>query len=632
MSNWRKAAALKILIALTLLISGCSAGEEKNTNEDITKNGMLEKEEAVVEKTGYRDNSYFVAITGSDENPGTEDKPFRTIQKAADIMVPGDICIIREGTYRESVRQYNSGDPGKPISFVSYPGEKVTVSGAQALELEWEIYEDSIYKAKVSWSFNQLFVNGRMMNEARWPNAEIDRLIYMPRAKTKRGTDGKILKDTSLPKAELDGARLNVWPGEQWVGYSKKVKNYVGGKQFEYDVPFGNTIGDPVGYDPFLPKEGNSYYLSGKLDLLDSLGEWFLDNENGILYLWAPDGKSPEGHMVEAKKNKYAFNISYKSNIIIKDIDIFASAINMEQSHNCIIDNVHLKYVEHFTGIDGYKTSDKEKTSIVTGSGNKWCNSSILFSAGNGLAVGGKDNIIENCIILGVNYIGGYFANIYLERNSSGTVIRNNTLGDSGRFIIYHSNAEKVKIKNNIMYNSSTITIDCGSTYAWGTDGKNSEISYNWIFNGGYAGIYLDNFCSNFKIHHNVVWSNKIGIILNSDSLNNDVVNNTVVRNGKAFNVYTYPENEPNQKGTRVANNIFDGKADFVDGDNAPELKNNGEYELDTNFVPTKDSKAIDGGVVFDGITKEYSGKAPDIGAYEFEGEYWIPGADWSLD
>ena len=43
---------------------------------------------------------YHVAPTGSDSAVGTRARPFRTIQKAADVMGPGDTCIIRGGTYR----------------------------------------------------------------------------------------------------------------------------------------------------------------------------------------------------------------------------------------------------------------------------------------------------------------------------------------------------------------------------------------------------------------------------------------------------------------------------------------------------------------------------------------------------
>lgn len=46
--------------------------------------------------TGTR---YFVSPRGDDGNPGTDTRPFRTIQRAADLVNPGDTVIVEDGTY-----------------------------------------------------------------------------------------------------------------------------------------------------------------------------------------------------------------------------------------------------------------------------------------------------------------------------------------------------------------------------------------------------------------------------------------------------------------------------------------------------------------------------------------------------
>lgn len=65
----------------------------------------------------------FVAPTGQDSSPGTQAAPLRTIQKAADLALPGDTVYIRGGTYNAVVRVSRSGLPGQPITFTRYPGE-----------------------------------------------------------------------------------------------------------------------------------------------------------------------------------------------------------------------------------------------------------------------------------------------------------------------------------------------------------------------------------------------------------------------------------------------------------------------------------------------------------------------------
>src|ERR1051325_1309053 len=72
---------------------------------------------------------YYVATTGNDTNAGTIAQPFRTIQKAASVMVAGDTANIRGGIYRELVRPANSGTPGAPITFQPFNDEAVVISG-----------------------------------------------------------------------------------------------------------------------------------------------------------------------------------------------------------------------------------------------------------------------------------------------------------------------------------------------------------------------------------------------------------------------------------------------------------------------------------------------------------------------
>ncbi|VVB89732.1 Right handed beta helix region [uncultured archaeon] len=74
-------------------------------------------------------NTYYVAKTGNDNNPGTEQSPWLTITKATNTLVAGDTVYIKEGTYNENVLIKNSGSPGKFITFAAYPGDSVTIDG-----------------------------------------------------------------------------------------------------------------------------------------------------------------------------------------------------------------------------------------------------------------------------------------------------------------------------------------------------------------------------------------------------------------------------------------------------------------------------------------------------------------------
>jgi hypothetical protein len=68
--------------------------------------------------------TYYVATTGKDSNPGTENNPWGTVAYAIATMVAGDTTYVRGGTYNEyEIRFAESGTSEAPIKLVNYPGE-----------------------------------------------------------------------------------------------------------------------------------------------------------------------------------------------------------------------------------------------------------------------------------------------------------------------------------------------------------------------------------------------------------------------------------------------------------------------------------------------------------------------------
>jgi Right handed beta helix region len=71
--------------------------------------------------------SFYVATRGSDANPGTRERPWRTVGAAVERLRPGDTLLIREGTYFERPRITVSGTAAAPITVQSYPGEHAVI-------------------------------------------------------------------------------------------------------------------------------------------------------------------------------------------------------------------------------------------------------------------------------------------------------------------------------------------------------------------------------------------------------------------------------------------------------------------------------------------------------------------------
>ena len=79
-------------------------------------------------KTYYVDNGN---PNANDRNAGTQEQPFLTIGKAAEVLQPGERVVINSGIYREQVipRQGGSG-ADKLISYEAAPGANVIVKGS----------------------------------------------------------------------------------------------------------------------------------------------------------------------------------------------------------------------------------------------------------------------------------------------------------------------------------------------------------------------------------------------------------------------------------------------------------------------------------------------------------------------
>ena len=71
---------IQILLILLLLVASCAPG-------------------SFVLSVQAAGNIYYVAVTGNDGNPGSASQPFQTIQKAADIVNPGDTVLVNDGVY-----------------------------------------------------------------------------------------------------------------------------------------------------------------------------------------------------------------------------------------------------------------------------------------------------------------------------------------------------------------------------------------------------------------------------------------------------------------------------------------------------------------------------------------------------
>ena len=122
----------------------------------------------------------------SDENDGTEELPFRTINHAAQVVKPGERVYIHSGIYRELVRPLQSGEgPDQMIAYEAAPGEQVILRGSRVVTTKWVISVDPNDSANVSRqkSSKEAVISGSIFSKDIWMTTLPDDLFengYFP--------------------------------------------------------------------------------------------------------------------------------------------------------------------------------------------------------------------------------------------------------------------------------------------------------------------------------------------------------------------------------------------------------------------------------------------------------------------
>eukprot|EP00117_Sycon_ciliatum_P027518 scpid47591/ scgid22337/ Uncharacterized protein ywoF len=153
----------------------------------------------------------FVSPTGDDANPGTAEKPFRTLAQARDAIRfhkrqltnasqwAGATVNLAAGKYHMAhplhLSSEDSGTESGPITYQGADNGEVILSGGEALTLDWQkaaSFGDNVYMAKVPEGshFTSLFVNGVRQIRARFPNGDPQHMSGLCYSRTQEADEG----------------------------------------------------------------------------------------------------------------------------------------------------------------------------------------------------------------------------------------------------------------------------------------------------------------------------------------------------------------------------------------------------------------------------------------------------------
>jgi hypothetical protein len=227
---------------------------------------------------------FYVATTGNDINPGTQEKPFATLDRArqavrekiAQGLKQPLTVLIHGGEYTLAETLLfglaDSGTKECPVTYAAYPGETPVLSGGQAVT-GWAKDDKGRWVAHTNLkNFRQLYVIGRRAIRAQGAIPPGWELLDM--------------KGYRLPSAEMaqwtDVADIELCYEIEWAHTRCKVKTIRADGDhavIEMQQPWFTLACRKEGVHIELPKT-----MENALPLLNEPGEWYLQRATGTVY------------------------------------------------------------------------------------------------------------------------------------------------------------------------------------------------------------------------------------------------------------------------------------------------------------------------------------------------------------
>ena len=279
---------------------------------------------------------FYVSPGGADTNPGSQEKPFATLERARDavraarqqdgVLKDGCTVWLLEGDYflqhSLELTAEDSGTAEAPVIWKAAPNTTARILGGRVVTGFQPVTDEAIldrlqeparsnlvfadlralgiedygkFKSRgfargANCSHGELFFDGHPMTLARWPNAgEWQTITGFPEGAGQNDdhggnigalTDG-FFYESDRPKhwQKPDNLWVHGYWAYDWANSYEQVAEFDAEKQFI-------RTAEPYGHYGF--RKGQRFYCLNVLEELDTPDEWFIDREKGILYFCPP--------------------------------------------------------------------------------------------------------------------------------------------------------------------------------------------------------------------------------------------------------------------------------------------------------------------------------------------------------
>jgi parallel beta-helix repeat protein len=390
------------------------------------------------------------------------------------------------------------------------------LSPGQALS-DWTRHRDDVFSAAVPFDVAQVVLDGLPLAAAHWPNRP------QTWARASASSTGSL--SYAMPNGDLVGATL-VFKPYVWAVEARRITAYSGSTM---SVSALGTTAGGSNFDGYALGGPVDFYVEGKLWMLDAPGEWAVSE--GRLYVWAPDGRSPEGR-VWVSPNRDGVDATNSHAVALDGVSVYGAAngINALGAANLRVTNVSIAN----SSANGIPNSG--------GVGLHVDGATIRNTRHDAISVhwGGGGETVRNARIDASGTVGmPTHARAAINLTSTdGAAVHNNQVTHSGYIgIRVFRNAT---VSGNTVDGACLVLTDCGgiATAAPDRTALNTRIENNTIRNVGPDqrlawGVYLSSSANGVTVSGNRISDNGNGLeILNG--FDNRITGNSFARNTQA--------------------------------------------------------------------------------------------------
>lgn len=602
------------------------------------------------------------------------------------IFVQGEICT------NPIVIRNLKGTKEKPIVITPLNPDKFVLNGTDILpskwdevtpdsesgkliqEAQWKRIKGKVFALQVKDPIYALVFEGKLMSDARWPNARwddpwrIDRYMVLRRA-SETSVKGELNdglstentleesekwlhynrsklkhRDEMLGDLDISFEGAVVVMSYSWGSWATRVTNHEkGSDRFNYDTEFigsgkiqkealtflNKRIGWNLAHKKFQKcgHGGLQFFLMG-LPALDIEEEWWYDEASKTVFFISPDGKNPNDFKIEGKRRDYMLEAMNCDYVELKDFNFYGSAALMKGSTNSKIEDCNFIYAAmHKFGVGNFDMpvtttilNPQGKNYIDKIYGNALINCQFTYQDGNAFEGRSYGLVVDNVLIYRTQQttLGLDSRSMSLNRP---LLIRRVTIDDVGASVgIKGGGRESVYELNNIMhfgglqYDGASLQMGGRDKVIYRFNWSHDHPKRSYRFDSGNYPTYANAFG---EMSYNVAWNTPGGFALKGDD--HLLHNNLIVDGG--FELFNMRRWASKNERTLVANNIVSYmSAGTNDWDKPVKRKSNvtGKIEVVEDYwlketKPTAEHPKFIGTKAneFDDGTKKYAQASP---------------------